>query len=1028
MTINPTDVRANGSSLRGYLAVLTGTQVLEATLTADAATLSAKVLSITVNSGSIADVMRGYYVAYYASDGVTFKGQSHVRWGDVLDATHLPVREFSRSEYLLVTGDLVRVNNIMMMEDKLVEDTDTFDPDGVPVGNYNLLPPPLACSGGYDAGFVDGYETGTPLTFRTTLTNGAPSMVLDPDSIPGNLSHLWTLPTGVAFQAGSSSTDVSPILEVDVGQYTVYHDVTDNDNGQTWRQCITYAVYDAAHMPISVIMESAPAGSPDQGWSCTFRAVNFLTLAAVPDGALVIFFVRQRINGTWQSLGGAAGRSAVKLVGYLSHDESELTQPINVQRFEVVSPLNRLMNLPGFSKLLILNETADEWSRVRGLTTLRAMIQLVRIYTFALDGGHDWLTSALYVSLDYPELWLQKESPFQQVNEIADGTDAYFTCGRSGLFALNPVMPLLTPATRAGLTPAYTFQPRDVVRMVLRRSHFDTIETLELHATASPNLALPGRDIGDAVAVFSRAPGSPGHGAEFVTIERIIADPADPQNNANQRAGRRYGWRNGVDTSSVDGSKARLIELDVELREVYDFLDFDDQIVRFSGFSNPRGLDLSLYDWYLTRVQLDYASGKVLSSFAALTDSPAGETYIPPSDPLPPVVTPPPPITIITTPDPGNYDRNMADIALFNSDGLIYYLSTANYPSQSGGATPEGTESLSGLGMTGTLNDFTVDAFSPNYITSPSGAVNGWIVSSAEIRRITDIFGTPALSPATALSPGPASGTIIQMDFERGTPNWGFAAWFTAVNGVYVATTSDGINFTLRQVTAFSDTVGNVTPPGVLVNYRVAGEGYVTAYASANVPALYRLSNYGASIAQVSSPPVAPGSANLAVGLVVPFTSTPSTIFYNNSNLATTVENLMRIINGGAPVAISPQSGGDTFGMAWSNRALSISPTNPNVGVLCGWSDYTGTQPTGVWRTTNLMAAVPTWAEIVSPATSVPWRRAYVAGNDPNTCYLLGNSGYFGVITGNVLDDRSAALRAAYPGIGDNLALCGVRR
>lgn len=1027
MVISSTTVRKNGQSLRGYIAIFKGALVLTATVTANAGILSAKTLSISISLGSIANVQRGYRVQVFSSTGA-FKGETHVRWGGTLDGTHLPVREFSQSEFLIFSGDVVKVFALMAFADKLVEDTDLFDPDGVPVGAYNSAPPPLACSGGYDAGFVDGYETGTVQTYRTTLTYGVTSRILDPTSNITHIAHLWTLVTGVTFAPGSANTDANPILRVNVGEYTIYHDVTDTDNGQTWRQCVTYQVFDKDHLPVSVMMEAAPTGAIDQGWNCSFRAIDFLSLTDAPDGSLAMFFVRERINNTWQSLGGSYGRAAVKVVGYLSHDESDIIGAIQIQRFDMVSPLTRLGQLPGFSKILIQNATADDWSRMTALDTLRAKIELIRIYTFALDGGHDLLISFFYNDQYYPELWLQKESPLQQVNELADGVDARFTCTRNGLFRLDPIPQLIPPATRLSLTPVYTFAQRDVVRLVARRDHFDTIETLELHATASSSNG----NLDESVPVFSRAPGSPGQGAEYSTIERIIADVGDPQRNANERAGRRYAWRNGVYTDSATGVKARAPEIDLEMREAYDFLDFDDQIVLFDSFPNPRDVDLTFFLWTLTKVSLDYTTGKVITTFSPLTDSPPGATYVPPGDPLPASSTPLPPPIVVTTPNPGIYGRNMAELALFNSDGQIYYVAHANYPSQSGGALVTDVGDLSSAGLSGTLNDFTVDAFSPNYITAPSGAVNGWIVTDAEIRQMTDIFGTFTLNTATTFSPPPGAGTVVQMDFERGEPNWGLAAFYSVGNGTYIVTTSDGVTFTQRLVTANYNTLSNGSPPGVYVNPHAAGEGYVSAYVGASGPAvasgLYRITGHGSSITHITNPNVQPGVSNLAVCLVVPLTNIGDTVFYALSNAVTSVIQLMRVIGNGSPVDISPSYGGDSYGPLWANRSLSISPTNPNVAVLCGWNNYQGMELTGVWRTENLMAAVPTWTLVVTPTLGAPWRRAYVSGDDPAYTYLLGVGGYFGVMIGNSLDDRSAALRAAYPGAGEFVGLCGVRR
>jgi hypothetical protein len=982
MSISPSVVRANNSSLRGYLAVFRGAQVLEATLTANPTRESAVNLSISIVSGSISDVQRGYRVQVFAADGVTFKGETHVRWFGTLNGTNLPVREFSQSEFLFFTGDVVRVFAFIADADKLVEDTDQFDPDGQPVGTYNSAPAPLACSGGADAGFVDGYETDTVLTYRTVITNGAPSMVVDATSTPGNLSHLWTLPTGVAFAPGSSATDASPTLRVNVGEYTVYHDVTDNDNGQAWRQCVTYSVYDGVtRKPVSVIMENPPSSTPEQGWTCNFRALDFLNLTDAPDGSFVVFFVRQRINGAWQSLGGAPGRSAIKLAGYLSHDESDLTPQLQYQRFEVISPITRLSQLPGFSKLLIQSLTPNEWSRLGSLTTLRATIQLLRMYTWFLDGVHDLIISQFYANLPYPELWLQKESPRQQVDELADGCDARFVCWRSGLFFLGPQLPLLPVGTRASLTNVYTYYPRDVARMVLRRNHLDTVETLELHATG----ASAAGNIATVPPVFSRAPGSPGQGAEFITIERVIATVATPQTDANARCGRRYAQRNGVDTSSVDGSKCRLIELDVELRDVYDFLDFDDQIVRFANFRNPRGLDLTVFDWALARVTLDYGSGKVIQTFTPLTDSPAGGTYVPPPDPLPPATVPYPPAPAIGTPTPEDLyglPSSIGDIALFDSGNSGYWTGEMRL------AAPDWlfTDLTTAPTWNGTLVQFIQNAFLP---------ADGVAVSTTYKFQLQDFGNTPVLAnddPFAIVTP------LRSLQSERGAP--GFFACVSnrqaTAGGSRIdvdVTTDSGVswtNYTPSNFGTWAGGVGDGYYPGCYVSPHTPGKVITSAWPGAGVVTgrLMVSPDYGATWSALN------GNTFLGLANVihVAYQDVAEAVVYHGGVAgAGQLTRLYRDV-GGVQTDISPVVGGVAYGPDVEFGIKTCDVDQRSV-VLAGRA-VNGSGARGVFLSRD---GGNTWTAVIAPDPAVLYTCACFAGDNPNVIFLWGATGAFAV-------------------------------
>jgi hypothetical protein len=66
---------------------------------------------------------------------------------------------------------------------------------------------------------------------------------------------------------------------------------------------------------------------------------------------------------------------------------------------------------------------------------------------------------------------------------------------------------------------------------------------------------------------------------------------------------------------------------------------------------------------------------------------------------------------------------------------------------------------LATLGMNGNFVDFVADPWSPMYL-SGEGAVNGWILSTQEVRRIEDVFGSPSLGTAYGL--GLVSGDVVQ--------------------------------------------------------------------------------------------------------------------------------------------------------------------------------------------------------------------------------------------------------------------------
>lgn len=983
MTISPTTVRASGYSMRGYGAIFTGALVLTASVTVTAAAQSVKSLSITISVGNISDVARGFRVQIFTSGG-DFKGETHVRYAGTLDATHLPVREFSQTEFLILSGDVVKVFSLIAFADKLVEDTDLFNPDGIPVGTYNSAPPPLAGSGGCYAAFVDDGQT-----YATVLTDGSHSkkMASSGASTP---THVWTLVTGVAFAPGSGSTDTSPTLRVNQGEYTVKHVVTDPDNSQTWTQYVNYKIFDATHPPIDLVMETAPNGQ-DGLWSCTFRVNDNLTLTDAPDGSLFAFFVRERINGSWQSLGGASGRSAIKFVGYLSHDEIELTPQINILRFEAISALQRLKDLPGFSKVMLWNVTPNDWSEVQQITTLRAKVQIIRWYTTALDGNHDLNIASNYLDKYYPELWLQKESPFDQVNELADGVDARFTCNRSGQFQLYTFQPYVAPGDRASLNVVYTFGLRDILHLTVKRDHFDVIETLELHST---NATASGKTA-DALGVFTRAPGSPGHGSQFITVERIISGSqtgTDPQGDANSRGGRRFGWANKTFVDTSTGKKVRYVEIEATFRGVYDFLDFDGSIIQFASsvFTNPRNIELADVSWFMLHAQPDYGAGTIQYTFAPLTDSPAGATYIPPASPAPPVIAPPTPLPVIGTPDPltlYGLPSSTGNIALFDSTNSAEWTGDLRL------AYPVWTDTDLTLlsGWVGTLVQFILDAFA---------TANGVLITSTKAFQLLAFGSSPSLANAHSFRD---ANSLRSMQSERSTKGLFVVVSYQLAtvgsHGTDIEATSDsGVTWT-RYTSVFgtwSGGPGDFLPPGCFVSAHVAGKVYTSGFTGAGVTtgAIYVSTNSGATWSRLN----ASSFYILAADITIPYQDSSESYVYHGGAQAVGGHTEFRLFksNASGQTDISPTDPvtGHKFGAA-TPFSIKFCDVDARSGLLVGADNDVSTHRC-VFLTRDGWA---TSTVIIPSGTSVPYTSGCFAGDNPNVIFLWGASGAFAVST-----------------------------
>mgnify|MGYP000414197735 CR=1 FL=1 len=128
--------------------------------------------------------------------------------------------------------------------------------------------------------------------------------------------------------------------------------------------------------------------------------------------------------------------------------------------FEVISPLARLAQLPGFSKVLISEESPDTWNEVRGLTVKRAIIQLLRHYTNALHLFDLHFNG--FADADYSAFYLQKSTPYEQVIELADSRDARLTCDRAGRLEVARRLELTPLADRAAITTTTSEKPMPI--------------------------------------------------------------------------------------------------------------------------------------------------------------------------------------------------------------------------------------------------------------------------------------------------------------------------------------------------------------------------------------------------------------------------------------------------------------------------------------------------------------------------------------------------------------------------------------
>lgn len=964
-------IRAPGHSIRAYLSVYTGAVVASGSITADAANDTFD-LAISVSAGSMSNARYGFEVVIFNSGG-DFKLRTHIRFGGTLSSGNLPVRELSYGTAQIVAGDLFSVYREVRLHDKLVTATATFDPDALTYSDEGTNPSPVCCSGGAYAAFVDGFVTlATPQTYATVQFTGSTSYTIAPGS-SGAGTHVWRFPAG---STPTTSTSADPSAQIPVGSWLVEHDFTDSTNDKTTTQYVPVVVCDASTQPYDIMIDSGLQADEQYGWHYTVRLFQDATLTDIPDGALVILWTLERIHGSWQSFRNAApGRETILAVGYLHHDNSQSEAAIQKVYFDVVSPLQRLDEIAGYSKVMEDNATPDAWSKLLTLTTQRAAVQIPYYYTTLIESGFDYLFDDDYLNKVYPALYLQRSTPIQQLRELAHGVDARVTCDRTGRF-ITYTHPAYVPlAERAAITVTFILAGEDIIDLEFSRDHYDTVELMKTAGLTAGSAPLP---------IFSLYPGSaPGEAVNAPTWERLICDDQD---DLNDRTGR-YGALADNVFINADGSRQRAFELKLTLFGSYDFFDFYSEYVAFSidGTSNLRGIDLSAFRFWLKSVSVEYAGGTARTKLTlqAETNAPAGTTYTPPTSVVPPIYSPPP---LVLPTQPG-LNAGVNTLYAFNTDNYLY--ATANLQS----ASPTWARTAI-PGLTGNVMDAVQDAF----VLTREIVVTD---AAAGVYTVENV-GTGALA------------TTLRATL-RGTARWrnvdaSFGADFVVVtsdyggdpggSGTWVCHSLDGgLTWSAEvQISAVYDGTATV---GLFVSSRTPGAADLAGFTALGEATIYSLSGTFANPTDTGLDCVG------GTGLITrAWADSENSLFYGTLDLGTGLGTVMRKIGSGAPTDISPLISGSSARPP-NNRSLHACPLDANT--------LLGALATHTWGVFMSRDQGATWTQLSGDGAA--FDGAEVAGNSADHGYLWGE-GIIGTVdlVAQAVTDRSGNLSSFSPG------------
>lgn len=981
-------LRADGYRNRVYLAQFPEIEIYRATVDSTPATYPVTSLAVTTVSGSTGAILEDMEIRVTSSGGA-FKGRLRVAPGGYSGGT-LQVNEYGAARIAVVATDIVIVYRSWRLRDRVVAANENFDRDSrVTYSDQNADQQPLAASGGAFVGFVDA-TTG----LLTVSFDGSASAAVDPDS-GGTLTHAW------AFDASATpttSTAASPSgVTFPAGKYWVSHTVTDSDNGKSDVQYVPVLALErtGSNAPLDVSRVSLN-GARETGWDAEIELVEAVSYTTLPDGAGVIVFVEEWYQGSKQSFGAnITGRSNIKFLGYLVSDTNTADAESNDRRatLRAVSPLGLLQQLPGFSQVMERVNSPANWLEQKGLTVTRALIFLLRWETTWLR-CHDLVITM--TTFNYPLLFIQEQTPFEQIKELTEGCDALASCDRLGRLLIYNHPLLRDSSERSAMTTMFTLTDDDVIDVDIERNQRKEVSLLETRGF------LAGTDLSASQPMFSRSTDVPDEAPGKQVIDRKIAVDQSSLNARN-------GWQFALLNSTYNGLPVGRIRL--RLPPAYGVFDFFKEwlaltlaantFVRSDGYSGTR--------LWIERMTETYTDGarEVDIEVQQETDGAAGVTYVPPSGPPVPPLPPVPPGTVT--------GAETNTIAVFCTNNAVYITNTF------GAAEPVWTEYA--LALTGTLQCFVPDPFSPKYLTG-SGAVNGWIVTSERRYRIADVFGARTLSDDGAwVTAFDTANFAMNLQTERGVQNW------VVMVGSNQTTTRMELYYTLDGSTWLGPVDlgawSAFAAAGLFVSGRAAGKLYALANSGASA---FVSTDFGATVGALTSPQLWATTAP-KVGLHVPYGDlTEQTAYF--SEVHGTFPNFDGHIyraDGTTVTDITPESTYHIVNQSGNFMVDSPALDSQRV-VVCARQGVSSGAVTKVFVSRNRGAVWSTVALSESTIGGAYYAVVRCSGANPNVFYLLGRGRIaYSNDFGTTLADKLGNIPTDYPATSSKffVNLCG---
>jgi hypothetical protein len=773
--------------------------------------------------GAFTDVREDMTILFYHQNTSTLKGIGRVAYGGATSSL-IQVNEVSRGTLSILDNDRFDVVEEYDLWDKLVSNTATFDKDSrrtyVDEGDD---PPPVANSGGPVVGTVD------PATGELLVDfPGDTSFRVDPDA--GTLDHDWQFG---ADATPTDSTDENPAgVSIPEGFRFVYHR-GDDSNGAFDLQAVPVWANGPNFPPLKVRLRQRRY--TPLGWGATLEVPReSAALSVLHEHAFVVYSESEQRGTTTGSLGAnVAGRSHVKVAGYLDRTSIRMNADETVIAFDVISPLAMLEKTGALPQLLVRGGAG--WTNVKELHFWRALWYIL-YWGSTAKLSHDFLwpngQSFAYERLEVAD----DSSILGQLRDIAGSIKVDVTCDMLGRILLIRNPNYLSLTDRDARTVTYALGPADYREVEFEMEHrlrykFVRGEALTAAATVAQQAAL-----------YADAPGpAPGPGTQVATLSRqVVTD----QWELVQRTDDELAYLNGTYMDPTTKAVRKVPKgVLVSLADGYDV--FDPALREFVTFSLDTGR--YVYDdstrWLIEEMTISYDDNGGKDIQAVISHETRGEggtPFFPPQY----AASELPSISLIL-PDYGTLTALPTALLTAETERLWHIMYRDHSAGEASLVTTEDSYlnedefTYASLGINGVHAAAQQDPFQPSRL---------WVVTDQEIGIISDIAGTPAyaVGGGDATDLGLAVGDVVNtiwMHTNIAAQNFVFAAvWATngATQKVYFLTTRDGVTYT----STLHSSNGWNTP--VWVSAHKAGRVFIGEFTGTTWQ-IARSENYGAS-------------------------------------------------------------------------------------------------------------------------------------------------------------------------------------